>query len=141
MERNWTKVGVELVERVGGREAVEAEIDRLEWELLPDGGTITTGFMQGHAINACIRDLAIPKVSGAATNGGFSIQTSAEVDGFHPGFYGIEGNYRNGRARIYVLDDGVSVTPLVSDFTPAAELAETATDERDRAYWTERVTA
>lgn len=121
MERNWTETGVELVERVGGREAVEAEIDRLEWEDVPEEGSLTVGFMQGHAINACVKELRLPNVKRVATHGGFSIMPAdAELDGFHPGFYGMECDYSNGRARVYVLDTGTVIQPLVSDFWPIA---------------------
>jgi hypothetical protein len=36
------------------------------------------------------------------------------------GLLAIEGNYKNGRARIYLVDDGVSVTPVATDFDSAS---------------------
>jgi hypothetical protein len=138
MERNWTETGAAVVYRVGGRAAVDAEIGRLDWELFPDGGTLMTGFMQGHAINACIQELNLPKVSGVATNGSFAIESSTETDGFYPGFYGIECNYRNGRVRVYVIDTGTGVVPVLTELTTPAEMAAAASDDRERDYWVAR---
>lgn len=116
MERSWTTVGAEYVERLGQAE-VEAEIEALEWHELPEEGSVDVAFSPGFAIKAAIREFGMPKVSAFAISG-FSREGVGEDDGFYPGFYGIEANYKNGRARVYLLDVGVSVTPLASDFWP-----------------------
>lgn len=111
MERTWTTVGVEYVEKLG-RRAVENEIDALWWQDVPqDGSALTVGFIPGESIKAVIRELRIPKVTRIAIS-------SFERPGFYPGFYGIEGNYTNGRAHVFVLDLGGVVTPLCSDLYP-----------------------
>lgn len=115
MERAWTTVGEEYVERLGLAE-VEAAIDGLEWQDVPVNGKLTVGFMPGEAINTCIREFAMPKVSKIAIDAFERPAASPEEDGFYPGFYGIEANYANGRVRVYVLDTGCGITPLASDF-------------------------
>jgi len=63
----------------------------------------------GLAIKTCIRQLSLPRVSQVAWNG-----AAASVDwydpkrreGEHYSIYGIEMNYDNGRARVYVIDTG-----------------------------------
>lgn len=115
-QRTWTEVGAEMVERLGGREEVDAEAERMEWQELLEEGGLTVAFMPGHAIKAVIGELEIPKVSAVAISS-FDRPASRpeEEDGFYPGFYGIEGNYTNGRARIFVLDLGTCIQPLFSD--------------------------
>lgn len=115
-QRSWTEVGAEMVDQLGGREEVAAEADRMEWQELTEGESLTVAFMPGHAIKATIGDLGIPKVSAVAISSFDRPASSPEDDGFYPGFYGIEGNYTNGRARIYVLDLGTCIQPLFSDF-------------------------
>ncbi|GAH03632.1 unnamed protein product, partial [marine sediment metagenome] len=34
------------------------------------------------------------------------------------GLYGIEGNYKNGRVQLFVIDHGDAITPLFADFVP-----------------------
>jgi hypothetical protein len=104
-----------MVERLGGRDEVAAEAERMEWQELTEGGSLTVGFMPGHAIKAVIGELGIPKVSAIAISSFDRPASNREDDGFYPGFYGIEGNYTNGRARIYVLDLGTCIEPLFSD--------------------------
>lgn len=119
-QRNWTSTGAAMVARLGGRREVAAEAGRLEWQTVPEGGSLTVGFMPGEAINAAIRELRIPKVSAVAISGFERPAASPDEDGFYPGFYGIEGNYKNGRARVYVLDLGTCLQPLFSDFWEVA---------------------
>lgn len=113
MERTWTTVAERNVERVGGRDAIEAKIAGLDWRDAKADGTV--GAFQGAAINACIAELGLPRVSAYAVDA-FEIPGDADHDGFYPGFYGIECTYANGRARVYVLDTGTEVTPVCSDF-------------------------
>jgi hypothetical protein len=110
-EQTWTTVGAEIVDRVGGRETVERKIEGLEWRTREQGSDVA--FAPGAAINAAIRDLRIPRVTAFAIDS-FEIRDDAG-DGFYPGFYGIEGNYTNGRARVYLLDTGVELVPVMSE--------------------------
>lgn len=113
MQRTWTTVAERNVERVGGRSAIEAKIEALDWRDAHVDSTV--GAMQGMAINACIAELGLPRVSAYAIDS-FEIPGDFDRDGFYPGFYGIECNYANGRARVYVLDTGGEITPVCSDF-------------------------
>jgi hypothetical protein len=116
--RNWTTVADDVVARIpGGRDRVARAAARLHWEAIPEGGSLTVGFMPGEAINSAIRELEIPKVSKVAI-GSIDCPGRNGEDGFYPGLYGIEGNYKDGRARVYILDTGTSVTPVFSDFWP-----------------------
>lgn len=120
MERSWTTTGTPLVKRLGQKE-VEDEIEAFDWQPVEAGMEIA--FSPGHAIKTAIQEFGLPKVSAIALSG-FSREGGSEEDGFYPGFYGIEANYVNGRARVYLLDTGVELIPLASDHWPV-EAAET----------------
>jgi hypothetical protein len=122
MQRTWTETGAEYVERLGKR-SVEHEIEAMEWTIKPEGGSATVAMMPGMAINKVIEEFRLPKVTGFAISGFERPGVPDVSEGFYPGFYGIEANYRNGRARIYVLDVGSTLIPLASDFFPAEEVA------------------
>lgn len=115
-ERTWLSVGAELVERIGGQATVEAAVDALEWQPIPDddGAAPLLGFSQGYAIRAAIKELRLPNVSAIADSTIECPGTDGE-DGFYPGFYSIEANYTNGRARIYLVDTGLKLVPVMSE--------------------------
>jgi len=113
--RTWTTVGEDAYEfeledgTVLDQAVVAAAIDALEWQDVPKRGKTRLAAMPALGITAAIEELRIPKVSK------FSISTDLAPYGL----YGIEGNYSNGRARIYVLDRGSDLLPMASDFWPA----------------------
>ena len=100
MERNWTTVGQKHTQ--GKRKQLEAMFSRMEWREIP----CEMGMMPGMAIKEAIKQLHIPKVSHVAH--------SHELAPY--GLLGIKARYRNGNAVIYLVDDGLGVTPIVSDF-------------------------
>lgn len=111
-ERTWLGIGKDLVERLTQR-SVENKIKNLRWRTIPtDGSRMDLPFSPGEAIKTAIKEFGLPKVSAIAID-------SFSRPEFYPSFYGIESNYKNGRARLYLLDDGVTLTPLASDFWPA----------------------
>lgn len=112
-ERTWTDTGAEYTGDVD-RARVEQQIDALEWKQVFDGMSLP--FSPGEAIKAVIAELELPKVSQIAHNGYLTWPDGPETA--HYSVYGIEANYRNGRARVYVLDTGTSCIPLASDFWP-----------------------
>lgn len=115
VERNWTITGEkvfadqEVKLEGGGRltlDVVEQAIDELEWWFAIHATTLPA--VPGLAIKAVISELRLPKVSAIAIS-----------DALAPyGFYGIEANYSNGRALVYVFDRGSELIPLRSDFWP-----------------------
>jgi len=113
--RDWTNVGAEVVERIGGRDAASSEAESLEWQSVPIGRPLTVGFMPGEAIKAAISELAIPKVSAIAIGSLERPGATGDDDGWYPGFYGIEGNYRNCVVRVYIIDGGESLIPIFAD--------------------------
>lgn len=115
MERSWTTVGAALVARLGQKE-IEDEIETFDWQPVETGMEIA--FSPGQAIKTAILEFGLPKVSAIAISG-FAREGGDGEDGFYPGFYGIEANYVNGRARVYLLDTGVELIPLASDHWPA----------------------
>lgn len=116
-KRTWTTVADDVVKRIpGGRDRVTAEAADLDWQDVPKDGSLTVGFMPGAAIRSAIQEFGIPKVSKIAIGSIDCPAASGDEDGFYPGFYAIEGNYRNGRARVYLVDTGTSLTPVFSDF-------------------------
>jgi len=104
--RNWSNQGAKFTKTARQRANVVGAIKRLEW-VKPEG---EFPMLPAENIKAAIRCLRIPKVSLIA------IGTMGRY-----GFYGIEGNYANGRARFYILDRGSEVVPLASDFFAKAE--------------------
>ena len=98
---NWTTVGVEFDKATVGR-----AIEGLHW-IDPSG---SVPMSPGLAIKKAIEEFQIPKVS----------QIAWESDSGVPGpdgpydLLGIEGNYANGRVRIYIVDKGTVLIPVCS---------------------------
>lgn len=104
--RTWTQTGAELRSTPQAQARIERAIERLDWSVRPGD---EVGMMPGLAISKLIREFRIPKVSACAI--------SSDLAPY--GLYGIEGNYKNGRARIYVVDRGADLLPVASDHWPA----------------------
>jgi len=100
-ERNWTKIGKDYTE--GKEDRVGAIFDRMEWSM-PE----SMAMMPGLGIKECIKQLRLPKVTNVAV--------SHEMAPF--GLIGVECNYKNGRARVFALDQGCEIVILCSDFYP-----------------------
>jgi hypothetical protein len=114
--RTWTTIGAEVVGvaledgTALDRQRLEAAIAGLEWR----SAGVELPMMPGQMVLATVRQLRIPKVSAVAI--------SSELAPY--GLYGVEGNYANGRARIYVVDQGTGAVPVASDFWPTQPAAE-----------------
>ena len=106
MKRTWTEVGEKYTRDKQGD--IAAMIERMEWRTLP----CEMGMGPGMAIKEAIKDFKIPKVSRVAT--------SNELAPY--GLLAVEGNYKNGRGQIFMVDDGLSVTPLCTDFYSKEEV-------------------
>jgi hypothetical protein len=118
MQRTWMKVGAEHTATEKQRAEVLKAIEAMEWQRIPgpDEKALVVGMMPGENIKECIRELRLPKVS--------AIAISNEMAPY--GLYGIESNFKNRRARLYVLDKGHVCTPLCSDFWPKEESRDEA---------------
>lgn len=96
---------------VGSKEANQSEIDRaintLNW-IKPEG---MQPMAQALAIKEVIQECKIPKVRAIAIHGHIVSASSP-----YYGFYGIKAQYKNGRAIIYMMDNGCEVIILASDF-------------------------
>lgn len=101
-QRTWTKVGERFTR--GKRDKVGKMMDRITWHKLP----YTMGAMPGMAIKAAIKQLRLPKVSHVAS--------SHEMAPY--GLLGIAAHYKGGVAHIYLVDTGVDVVPIASDYYP-----------------------
>lgn len=102
MERTWTQVGKEHTE---GKEAELSKMfDRLKWQEIP----CEMAFAPGEGIKQAIKQLRIPKVSHVAD--------SHELAPY--GLMGIKAHYKNGDAVVYLVDEGISVVVIASDFYP-----------------------
>lgn len=107
MQRSWTNIGKEYTD--GKQDEIAGMIgDTFSWQTPP----CDMGMMPGEGIKAAIKELRIPKVS--------RVGASHEMAPY--GLLGIEGNFENGKAQIFLVDDGLSVTPIVTDFYPKAEV-------------------
>jgi hypothetical protein len=122
--RDWLSIGAKAMEegteheidtaegwivehRPISRERVERAIPKLQW-VEPEGNFPIS---PGMALQAAIEQLELPKVSAVAYRG------EDEHVGFHNySLYGIEANYKDGRARVYVMDRGHDLVPLCVDF-------------------------
>ena len=108
-QRDWTQVG-EAEVSVAARGAFEAAISELDWQRFSP--PMSLPMMQGEAIRAAIKTLKLPRVSALAWNGVYAERMAV---------LGIEANYRNGRARVYILDTGCECVPVVMDFWPSGD--------------------
>ncbi len=100
--RTWTTVASKYNRTDAQRARLSAIFSRLTW-CEPKGDFPMAPAL---AIQNLIQELRIPRVSLIALNG---------VHAGRYGVYGIEGNYKNGRVRIYVLDVGSQLLVLASD--------------------------
>lgn len=130
--RTWTNAGRALCDpaevdkgrvliaddELGLRSAVVGGINALAWIDIVDGMELP--FMQGEGIKTLIRELRIPKVDRIAFESHHRMWDEPYA------LYGIQGNYRNGRARIYAVDRGSDTIVVASDFYPTAEQERTA---------------
>src|SRR3982750_4193784 len=120
MERTWTEVGEKalsadaLEARMDGerwkpitRERIEKAIEKMRWESTEGDKPM----MPALGIKECIKQLGIPKVSQIAISNDL-----ANDVGNSYGLYGIEGHYKNGRVRVYVVDRGSDLIPVATDF-------------------------
>lgn len=106
MERNWTTTGAAYNGTDEQRERLGRIFDSLQWQEIP----CTLPMMQGEAIKAAIRELRLPKASHVAD--------SHELAPY--GLVAIRCHYKNGDAQVYILDEGVRLVVLASDFWPNA---------------------
>ena len=106
MKRTWTEVGEEYTR--GKQGDIAAMIERMDWRTLP----CEMGLGPGMAIKEAIKSFKIPKVS--------CVATSNEMAPY--GLLAVEGNYKNGRGQIFMVDDGLSVTPICTDLYAKEEV-------------------
>ncbi len=101
--RTYTNVGKE---NGYDKTSIDLAIDRQRWEPFR---TQDLPFMQGKALQEVIKECRIPvsKITKMALHGCY---------GDSLGFYGLEVNYANGTAQIYMVDDGCACCIVASDF-------------------------
>ena len=104
--RNWTLVGRDHNATDSQRKTLGAYFDHLEWQVIPQDGTLTLPLMPGEGIASAIRELRLPKVSHVAV--------SNEMAPY--GLYGVRARYKNGVAYVYLCDEGSNIVVLASDF-------------------------
>lgn len=121
MSRTWTKVGRSVYRHVGtdgerptvesdeGQRRIEAAIGRLIW--IDAEGAFP--LVPAVGVQRAIDGLHLPRVS--------AIAISDELAPY--GLYGIEANYPDGRARVYVIDRGGDLVAVASDFPMDVEEA------------------
>lgn len=109
MERTFTRVGKGYGYE---RESIERSINELEWEKFR---TDNLPFMQGEAIKQVIKQCNVPlsKIKKMALHGGLDRNSHEAI-----GFYGLDVDYKNGNAKLYIADDGCEICIVASDFMP-----------------------
>jgi hypothetical protein len=98
-ELTWTTVGADFETF---RPEILAAIDTIEWRPLEGSWPASPGL----GIQEVIRQLRLPRVQQAG------IATDVIDDRYS--LYGIEAQYTNGRARVFVIDTGSCLTPVAS---------------------------
>jgi len=86
----------------GNEDEVKEIVLNAEWEETGKGKSFPMG--QGMAVDEAIKGYRIPKVS----------HVSLYNDFCGLGFYGIRGHYTGKEVDVFILDDGVSCTPIVA---------------------------
>lgn len=112
MELNWTNCGEKYLSDtpdpesgdVINRAAVLKAIESLKWQPLGLGNDNSVAFTYYYAIKAMKDAYKIPSITEIATSPCFAPY----------GFFGIYAHYSNARVRIYCLDGGDAVVPLLS---------------------------
>lgn len=123
-EREWAEVGTKFIRQsietsgrypwnddvlLALRVLIDAQIDALKW-VEPEGNfPMSPGLFLQHVIE----ELNIPRVTAVAHNGVLELPDGPETATYS--ICGIEGNYRNGRVRLYILDSGTGGYPLATD--------------------------
>jgi hypothetical protein len=112
-QRTWTQVGSAFTTPEHRPDVLRA-IGTLRWRTIAECGSLPA--FQASAITIGVRALGLPNVSALALSG---LHSTLHFQGEDYTVYGIEAQYANGRARLYVLDRRTVLVPLVSDFWPA----------------------
>lgn len=102
MIRTWTRIGVPYT--ADKQESLPAIFDHLDWQPFP----AKVGFSEGYALQAVINEFKIPTIT--------ELAISNALAPF--GLYGLHCQYANGRAKVYILDRGLNVFVIASDFWP-----------------------
>jgi hypothetical protein len=113
MERTWLEIGKPYTSGKD-RDRVAAAIEALQWRPPTGEGPMSPVLM----LQSVVTELRLPKVSAIAWGGG-GANVLDYPDGPETATYtvlGVESNYTDGRARLYVLDTGVAAVPLAADF-------------------------
>lgn len=101
MRIDWTETGKEHSE--GNRDKIKTVISRMVWHKMADMVGVQVAMMPGEGIKAAIKEFGIPKVSAIS----YDCHEMAPY-----GFYGIEGNYKNAKVQIFIMDEGASMVPV-----------------------------
>lgn len=101
MKREWTQVGEAYSGTDELRARFEAVVQAVEWQDLP----CEMGMMPGMAVQAAIREFQIPNVQ--------KVGCSLEMAPL--GVLAVEGIYSDGVVRIYFVDQGDVLVPVMSD--------------------------
>jgi hypothetical protein len=112
-QRTWTRVGSDFTTPERRPDVLRA-IGTLRWRTL--AGCRALPAFQASGIAAGVRELGLPNVSALAPSG---LHSTLHWQGDSYAIYGIEAQYANGHARLYVLDRGTVLVPLVSDLWPS----------------------
>lgn len=114
-QRTWTRVGSDFTTPERRPDVLRA-IGTLRWRTV--AGCRSLPAFQASAIAIGVQALGLQNVSALALSGLHSPLPWQEEE---YSVYGIESQYANGRARLYVLDRGTVLVPLVSDFWPSEQ--------------------
>ncbi len=96
---NWTQVGLAHTE--GKQDEIRDMIASMKWQKVEDVKSLP--LMPSMGINQAIKEFGIPNVSEIAISHDLALY----------GLYGIHGHYANADARLYFVDEGVGITPIL----------------------------
>lgn len=105
MKRTWTQHS-KINSTKAQKTALANAIDRMEWVSPKSQLSMSSAYV----VAAMISEFDIPNVSAVSGDGRYSVLGRAY------NLIGVEGNYSDGRVRVYAIDDGSKLIPIATDF-------------------------
>jgi len=129
--REWTQTGAQLFDaaratREGhnyatGRDAVVAGIDGLTWVQMPKDTGIVMPFSPGESVKALIYGLGLRDVRRIAWDGAVEVRDDVEGSRSLYSLLAVEFGERGGLVRLFAVDRGTDVLPVIIDRIPVPE--------------------